>query len=455
MTTLTPSKENTFPSFQPSIERATLTDIGNYQNLRLKELLSYLAAHSHYYSRCFAENRTDISKIRSIRDLSEFPLTTKKELQLQNSDFLCVGREKIIDYITTSGTQGDPVTFALTENDLERLAYNEAISFACADSAPGDVYQLMTTIDRRFMAGLAYFLGIRKLQAGIVRAGSSLPGFQWDTINRIQPTSLITVPSFILKIIEYAESTGIDFVNSSIKKAVCIGEPLRNEDFTLNVLGSKIVEKWPLKLYSTYASTEMATSFTECGEGKGGHHHPELIITEFLDDHGNPVDEGESGELTITTLGTEAMPLLRFSTGDICRHYIAPCACGRTTLRIGPIIGRKDHMIKFKGTTLYPSMLYDVLENFDYIDNYIVEVSTNELGTDHITVRVGSNRAIYDQENKIKDHFRSKLRVVPDLRFEDAEAIRKIQFPESGRKAIKFIDHRQPPVYCALLCLLW
>ncbi|MEI6900264.1 MAG: AMP-binding protein [Bacteroidota bacterium] len=425
------------------MERSPLPEILTYQNLSLKGVLNYLNNYSPYYSQLFTENRIDISKIISIGDLSEIPLTTKKELQLRNHDFLCVKPEKVIDYITTSGTQGDPVTFALTENDLERLAYNEAISFACADSIPGDIYQLMTTMDRRFMAGLAYFLGIRKLQAGIVRAGSGLPGFQWDTINRIKPTAFITVPSFILKIIEFADSNGIEFRNSSIKKAVCIGESLRNEDFSLNTLGTKITAKWPLKLYSTYASTEMATSFAECREGKGGHHHPELVIAEFLDHHGKPVNEGEPGELTITTLGIEGMPLLRFSTGDICRHYQDPCACGRTTLRIGPIIGRKDHMIKFKGTTLYPSMLYDVLENIDYIDNYLVEVSTNELGTDQIMVRVGSKKAIYDQENKIKDHFRSKLRVAPDICFEDTETIMKIQFPESGRKAIKFIDHRR------------
>lgn len=88
----------------------------------------------------------------------------------------------IIDYITTSGTMGDPVTFAMTDRDLERLAYNEAISFYCADGSPHEIYQLMTTIDRRFMAGLAYFLGIRKLGASIVRVGNGIPEFQWDTI---------------------------------------------------------------------------------------------------------------------------------------------------------------------------------------------------------------------------------------------------------------------------------
>jgi phenylacetate-CoA ligase len=174
----------------------------------------------------------------------------------------------------------------------------------------------------------------------------------------------------------------------------------------------------------------------------GGHHHPELIIVEFLDDNNNPVSEGEPGEVTITTLGVEGMPLLRFKTGDVCHHYTEPCRCGRTTMRLGPVLGRKNQMIKYKGTTLYPHSLYDILDNIDFIANYVVEVYTNEIGTDEIIIHAGSSRSIEEKEKDIKDHFRAKLRVAPLIRFESAEAIHKIQFPESGRKAVKFIDNR-------------
>lgn len=166
-------------------------------------------------------------------------MTGKKELQLYNADFVCVPREKIVDYITTSGTLGDPVTFAMSDGDLDRLAYNEAISFACAGGKPGDIFQLMTTIDKRFMAGLAYFLGIRRLGGSIIRVGNGIPELQWDTIRRIQPDTIICVPSFIMKIIRYAEEHGIDYRRSSIRKAVCIGENLREQDFSLNLLGQK------------------------------------------------------------------------------------------------------------------------------------------------------------------------------------------------------------------------
>ena len=430
-------------SFFPEIERQPLSVIAGFQNNKLMESLAYLRDNSPFYQELFRDKGIDPSGIRTIADLARIPVTTKDDLQRRNDDFLCVPRNRIIDYITTSGTLGDPVTFAMTDRDLERLAYNEAISFTCAGGSENSVYQLMTTIDRRFMAGLAYFLGIRKLGASVVRVGNGIPELQWDTIRRIQPDTIIAVPSFILKIIEYAELQGIDYRTSSIRNAVCIGEPLRNTDFSLNMLGRRIVEKWPLNLFSTYASTEMGTSFTECPHGIGGHHHPELIIVEFLDDQDNPVREGELGEVTVTTLGVEGMPLLRFKTGDVCHHHTAPCPCGRNTVRLGPVVGRKNQMIKYKGTTLFPPALYDILDNIEYISNYVVEVYTNQIGTDEIVIHVSGKGIGEEKEKDIKDHFRARLRVAPLITFSSENTIQRMQFPEISRKPVKFVDNRE------------
>jgi phenylacetate-CoA ligase len=426
----------------PVIEKKSLSEQKKYQEEKLPELLSYLQTNSKYYSELFKINNIDISKIKTLEDLQNLPVTTKDELQISNNDFICVPQNKIIDYITTSGTLGDPVLFPMTDKDLDRLAYNESISFQCADSTSDDVFQLMTTLDKRFMAGLAYFLGIRKLGAGVVRVGGGIPELQWDTIRRINPTAFVTVPSFLLKLIEYAEANGINYKNTSITKAICIGEALRNQDFSLTTLGQKIQDKWNIKMYSTYASTEMSAAFTECAAGNGGHHHPELVIVEFLDENNQPVKEGEAGEVTITTLGVEGMPLLRFKTGDLCHHYTEPCSCGRKTIRLGPIVGRKKQMIKYKGTTLYPPALYDILNNIDGVKNYVVEVFTNEIGTDEILIRIGCDNIPENFEKDIKDHFRAKLRVAPMVKFEDPDLINKIQFPELSRKPVVFFDRR-------------
>lgn len=428
--------------FMPEIEFQSREKIKAFQEEKLREMLNYLQTSSPYYQRIFAEHNIAINKIKTIEDLQKIPFTTKEDLQLHNQDFICVDPSEIRDYITTSGTLSDPTTFALTEKDLVRLSYNEAISFTCAGGHKGEIYQLMTTIDKRFMAGYAYCMGVREIGAGLIRVGNGIPELQWDTINRIHPNAIICVPSFILRIIKYAEEHGIDYKNSSIKKAICTGENLRNNDFSLNLLGSKIKEKWDIDLYSTYASTEMSTSFCECHEGQGGHHHPELIICELIDENDNIVKEGEPGELVITTLGVEGMPLLRFKTGDIAQFHYEPCKCGRNTMRISPIIGRKKQMIKFKGTTLYPASVFDILDNTDYVENYLVEVSTNEIGMDHLTVFVGVKLEKEEYIKELKDRFRAKLRVAPEVRFKPIDEIQRIQMPEIKRKPVKFIDNR-------------
>lgn len=427
----------------PDIERRSSEEIAQLQQQKLQELLAYASAHSRFYKEHFKKHNISPADIKTPEDLQRIPVTGKDDLYHHNSDFICVDPEKIIDYVTTSGTLGDPLTFVLTNKDLERLAYNEHISLACAGGTKKDIYQLMTTIDRRFMAGMAYFLGIKQMGAGVVRVGNGMPEFQWDTIKRLKPTIAIAVPSFLIKLIEFAEQNGIDYKNCTIKKIVCIGEPIRNEDFSYNTLGKRITDKWPVQLFSTYASTEMGAAFTECEAGKGGHHHPELLIVEFLDDHNQPVAKGEAGELTVTTLGVEGMPLIRFKTGDICKAHYEPCQCGRTTLRISPILGRKQHMIKYKGTSLYPPALYDILNTVPYIKNYIVEVYTNDIGTDEIVINVGVVDPPENFDKELKDHFRAKLRVAPNIHVETPEDINKRQFTEMSRKPITFIDKRK------------
>ena len=418
-------------------------EIRSFQEARLHEAIDYAYTNSAFYRELFDSCKIRPADIRTIEDLRRLPVTTKQDLQLRNKDFLCVDSSQIVDYVTTSGTLGEPVVFALTENDLDRLGYNELSSFTMAGCSRNDIMQLMTTIDRRFMAGLAYWLGARALGMGVIRVGNGIPELQWNTINSIHPTVCMCVPSFLMKLIAFAEENGIDYRSCSLRKAICIGEALRQPDGNLTTLGSRIHEKWPeLELYSTYASTEMQASFTECSCHCGNHVPADLIIVEFLDDEGNPVAEGESGEVTITTLGVEGMPLVRFRTGDICIHYDSPCACGRNSTRLSSVIGRKGQMIKFKGTTLYPPALFDILDNIPEVKSYVVEVYTNSLGTDQVQIKLASDNHSESFVKQIKDIFRSKVRVAPDVVFEAPEIIAKVQMPPMSRKVVKFFDLR-------------
>lgn len=427
------------------IEFSSSAEIKAFQEDLLHKHLFYLKKNSPYYRRVFDSYGINISKIVHLEDLTRIPFTEKKDLQLYNDDFCCVPKNRIIDYITTSGTLGDPVLFGCTEKDLQRLAYNEKKSFLCAGLTSDSVVQLMTTLDKRFMAGMAYFLGLREMGAGVIRVGNGIPELQWDTIRRFHPDAIMCVPSFILKLIEYAEAHDIDYRSSSIRRIIGIGEGLRDQNFELNLLGRQIHEKWPqVQLFATYSSTEMGATFSECEYGMGGHVHPELIIVEIIGDDGMPVADGQPGEVVVTTLGVEGMPLLRFRTGDIACKHVEQCRCGRWSYRLSPLLGRKNNMIKLKGTTLYPPAINDVLDNTDYVENYVVIVRNSKAGTDDVLVKVGlKNDPGFDVVKELKDSFRSRIRVAPEIEICDVEEIQKINYPPTGRKPVKFIDQRK------------
>ncbi|CAM1349404.1 phenylacetate--CoA ligase family protein [Tenacibaculum halocynthiae] len=426
----------------PKIEQASLSEIKIFQEKKMRTLLSYLEENSKFYQKRFKDNSIDIFTIKTVEDLEKIPVTTKEDLQINNEDFICVKKEEIIDIVTTSGTLGDPVTFMLSNNDLDRLSYNEYISFACAGITNKDVVQLTTTLDKRFMAGLAYFLGIRKLGASVIRTGVGSPELQWDSIIRLKPTCLVVVPSFLLKLISYAKKHQINLKEVSVQKAVCIGEPVRNQNFTLNALAKKIKEEWDIELFSTYASTEMSTAFTDCKEKNGGHHHPELIITELLDENNKPVKEGEPGELTITTLGVETMPLLRYKTGDVVTIHNEPCKCGRNTYRIGSVLGRKKQMIKLKGTTIFPEAIKSVLNEFNEIINFVIEIYHNEIDTDEVVLKIETNSDEGKLKTRVAERCKTKLRVVPHIEFTSKDEIQKLRFPKLSRKPVDIIDKR-------------
>ncbi|MBW7868897.1 MAG: AMP-binding protein [Brumimicrobium sp.] len=427
----------------PEIEFKSKEQIKAFQEEKLREQLQYISQHSPFYKRLFAEKGIHIEHIQCLEDLVQIPVTTKSDLQQFNNDFFCVNQVELIDLASTSGTTGKPVNFGVTEHDLERLAYNEAISFACAGITKNDVVQLMTTMDRRFMAGLAYFLGLRKLGASVIRTGSGIPALQWESIITNKPTYLIVVPSFLLKMISYAEINGINLNSTSVKGAICIGEPLRNQDLTPSTLAKRINEKWDIKLYSTYASTEMSTAFTECEFQHGGHHHPELIITEVLDENNQPVKKGEIGELTITTLGVEGLPLVRFKTGDLVQIHSDSCSCGRNTYRVGPVLGRAQQMIKYKGTTLFPPAIDDVINHFDEITGHMIILQTNEIGNDEVSVKIVSSNTTENFLKRLKEQFQAKIRVIPNIEFITPETLNNLVISTNSRKPKWVIDHRK------------
>jgi phenylacetate-CoA ligase len=407
---------------------------------KLQTLAEYVYNNSIYWRNVFDQNQINVEDFDS-NSLRKLPVISKKTLESNLEEMICVDKSKIIDYVSTSGTTSKPVYVPLTNNDLERLAHNEYLSFVRTGATSNDVFQICITLDKMFMAGIAYFLGLKKLGAGVIRLGVDSLEMHWKTILDLKPTYLIAVPSFVLKLIEFAKTNNIDYKESSVKKIICIGENIRDIDLNLNMCAKNILDAWEVQLFSSFASTEMATSFTECSQANGGHHNKSLLYVELLDEFDNPVKNGEIGELTITNLGVEALPLLRYKTGDLCKFYTRECECGENTLRVSPILGRKEQRIKYKGTSFYPSTIFEILNGVQNIKDSIIEIESDILGFDKIIVYIECSGDV--DLRQINENIKSVIRVSPEVFIVDSlNVYREKNNLHKKRKLTRVVDLR-------------
>ena len=383
----------------------------------------YAAEHSPFYRELFRG-------VNGVPRLSELPTIDKTVLSERNLDFLCVPRERIAEIVTTSGTTGHPIIYMLTAADLDRLAENERQSFECAGLTANDTVLLAVTLDRCFIAGLAYWLGLRKLGCAVTRVGPSSPVLVAEMVERLHPTAIVSVPSFLRIVAEKAKV--------SVKKAVCIGEPVRDRDFSLNTAGRAIETGWSTRVFATYGVTELASSLCECQAGKGGHLHPDLLHIEILDDTGQPVPDGEVGEIVATTIGVEAMPLIRYRTGDCAAMFREPCVCGRSAPRLGPIVGRKNQKLKLKGTTLFPSALQTVLESVAGVETFVIVARRQDALSDAVEVVVHGSVST----PALREALQGRAKCAPQIRHASREEIEALQMPPQARKRRTFVDLR-------------
>lgn len=439
---------NNFASFPGEqfayLQFATPDEILAVQNKLLADHVEYAALHSPFYRALFYQMGLDYREIRTACDLLHLPLIQKHDLLEHNLRFLAVDRHEVVDVCLTSATTGvKPAMLLQTAQDIARLAYNEALAFDMAGITSADTLLVIAALDRGFMAGLAYFLGGIKLGALTVRGGAGSAEQNWHLIHTTGATAIVGVPSMMRKIAEYALSIGESPAKSPVRKLVAIGESLRDAHLNPLPLTESVERVWDAKLYATYASTESATSFCECRERKGGHLRPELIVAEIIGEDGKPVEKGQIGEVVVTPLGVKGMPLLRFCSGDISFMIEEPCGCGRTTPRIGPVLGRKNQMLKLKGTTLFPTQILSVLDGNPAFYGGYVEASNHPDGTDQVILHAALNTESYPI-SRLQEELRAKLRVVPVIHLVSrAELDAKVNRPDKSRKKITFFDSRE------------
>lgn len=415
-------------------------EIAKIQEAKLQMHVKYCMHNSPYYKKVFADSAIDPDSI-TLAQLKNLPFTKKSHVAQNNEQMLAAPRSHVADIVMSSGTTGTPVFVCYTKKDLERLTYNESQSLRGCGIVEDDIVLLTCTMDRCFIAGLAYFLGVRSIGAAAIRNGHGHMESHAEIISWVKPTTIIGVPSFLRKLGEYLKQKGNDPKKNTVSKLICIGEPLRNEKFELLQVGEDIETLWDAKAYSTYASSETITTFCECGAQQGGHLHPELAIIEIVDDDGVVLPSGSIGEVVVTPLAIEGMPLIRYKTGDISFLVEDPCSCGRFSARLGPILGRKKQMLKVKGTSLYPQAIYIALDEMEGVSEYYVAVtSTSEL-SDDVTIHV-SVTDIHLTECLIQVKLAASLRVKPKVVIESDACIREKVYSLKSRKPIRFFDGR-------------
>jgi phenylacetate-CoA ligase len=423
------------------LSRAAQSEIAARQDDLLRRHVGYLAGHSPFYRSMFADLGVRPEKISRSGDLTQLPFTCKSDLESRHGEFIAVEQEEIVDLCLTSGTTGKSVAMLQSARDLERLAYNEELSFRAAGISSADRVLIAVATDRCFMAGLAYFLGLTRIKATVLRGGSGSAALTTELIRNFRPSAIVGVPSLLLNIGEKLQQEGIAPAGLGIKRMVCIGEPVRGQDFALSPLGERLGELWHSHIFGTYASTEMATSFTDCAEGTGGHLHPELIVVEIVDETGALVPPGAFGEVVATPLGVTGMPLLRFKTGDIATLHVDPCSCGRNTHRLGPVIGRKSHMLKCRGTTVYPPAIFTVLQGMHAVRGYYIEAESEFALSDRIRVVVGTSDPSLCA-SFVAERIAAAIRFRPEVVIVPPEEILRVTVRDNKLKPVTFFDHR-------------
>ncbi|MBF0387201.1 MAG: AMP-binding protein [Candidatus Omnitrophica bacterium] len=403
----------------------------------LRHHLVYCQAASPFYRKFFKKHGVVPQEV-TLDNFVNIPLTDKRSLERSNMDFIAVPQERISDIVLSSGTTGDPTQIVYTQRDLDRLAYNEQQSMVSCGMTAADRVLLTCTIDRCFVAGLAYYLGAKKIGAACIRNGLNSLESHAGIIKLMTPSVVVGVPSFLRKLGAYVKHKKIPV--GSVKKLVCIGEPLRDKDMKALIGTQDLEALWGAKAFSTYSSSEMVTSFCECECQNGGHLHPELAVAEIVDERGRRVSAGVVGELVVTPLGIEGMPLVRFRTGDITFMFEESCPCGRLSPRLGPILGRMKQMLKIKGTTVYPLAVFSALDELREVSDYFITVFSSDALSDRLMVTVSLRQSC--SVARISEALTARLRVAPEVVVASEEDVRRVVYNPSLRKPVRFFDRR-------------
>lgn len=367
------------PYFDQTTETLPRDRLQALQFTKLQTLVSTLWEHNRFYTGKWKAAGVQPGDMKSLADLSRLPLTTKGELmadQAANGPFgnnLTYPIDHYVRFHQTSGTTGVPLKVPDTEAGWQW--WGRCWGHVLAGAG-------VTAADRVFMAfSFGPFVGFWAATEGARQLGALMvPGGGRDSPQRLElmrevgATVLCCTPTYALRLAEVARETGFDLSTIPMRAIVNAGEPGANVPLTK----ARIEEAWKAKCYDHAGATEVGAHSFECEAQPGGTHLIEgEYIAEILDPAtGQPVAEGERGELVITNLGRTGFPIIRYRTGDVVRTTTQRCVCGRTSLRFeGGIIGRADDMVTVRGVNVYPAGVENILRKFAEVDEFRITVN--------------------------------------------------------------------------------
>ncbi|MCW5702937.1 MAG: phenylacetate--CoA ligase [Bradyrhizobium sp.] len=431
--------------FDPAAETMPRKSLGALQLERLKRVLGHAYANVPHYRRGFDAAGVKPESLASLADIVRFPFTLKTDLR-DNYPFgmFALPRQQLARLHASSGTTGKPTVVGYTGADLDRWADLMARSLGCAGAAPGDVVHNAYGYGL-FTGGLGAHYGAERLGCTVVPMSGGGTERQVQLLNDFGANVLCATPSCALNIAEVAEASGIDLRRSPLSYGVFGAEPWSE------ALRKDLQERLGIKAVDIYGLSEIMGPGVacECHVAQSGlHGWEDHFLFEVVDPETLvPKQFGEVGELVITTLTKEALPMIRYRTRDITRLDDTPCACGRTHLRIMRVTGRDDDMLIIRGVNVYPSQVEAVLVGFPGLSPHYQIVLTRAGALDAMTVEVELAPGAADDDGarerkaaEVRHHIKSMIGVTCDIAVK-----RQGEVPRSQGKAVRVKDQRKAP----------
>lgn len=425
----------------PKMETLSRAEIKELQLKRLQDTVAQ-CMHSPFYKKRFADSHIVPEDIRSLDDLRKIPFTTKQDLR-DNYPFglAAVPMEKVVRLHSSSGTTGTPTVILHTQKDLDEWANAVARCLYMVGLRPGDIFQNSSGYGM-FTGGLGFQYGAERLGMLTVPAAAGNTKRQIKFITDFGTTALHAIPSYAGRLYEVMEEMGIDPKRDTKLHTLIIGAEPHSEEQR-----KRIEQMLGVKAYNSFGMSEMfgpGVAF-ECKEQNGLHIWEDYYIVEIVDPQTlEPVPEGEVGELVLTTINREAMPLLRYRTRDLTRILPGTCPCGRQHIRLDRMKGRSDDMMILKGVNIFPIQVETVLLQFEELGNDYLITLTNEEANDLMTVEVELKEFCDDYPRlqaltkEITRQLKDEILITPVVRL-----VPKGSLPQQDGKAVRVRDLRK------------